>query len=176
MENQALRNGFDLGVLDWARARIREGAKEAGRAAKDIDIIAAGMICVRDDGKEARAIVRRRLANRAHHNFRFTLETVPTVELAGIKKFMAAFDTMKPMEERVDPDLVTDYLIQRFAIAGTPAECIERIERLAAAGIEHLMLTPPRTVYHETVETFAREVMPRFRRSLDAAAGLRRRS
>lgn len=158
-----LGSGFDLRVLDWARARIAEGAKEAGRALNDIDLIAAGMICVRDDGNEARAIVRRRLANRAHHNFRFTLETVPPEELDGIKKFMAAFDTMKPMEDRVDPDLVNDYLIQRFAIAGTAAECIERIERLREAGVQHLMLTPPRTVYHETVETFASKVMAKFR-------------
>lgn len=159
-----LGNGFDLRVLDWARARISEGAKELGRATKDIDIIAAGMICVREDGKEARAIVRRRLANRAHHNFRFSLETVPPEELGSIKKFMAVFDTMKPMEDRVDPDLVTDYLIQRFAIAGTPAECIERVEQLRDAGVEHLMLTPPRTVYHETVEALAGRVMPHFRR------------
>jgi 5,10-methylenetetrahydromethanopterin reductase len=157
-----LGNGFDLRVLNWARARIGEGAKEAGRALRDIDVIAAGMICVRDDGDEARAIVRRRLANRAHHNFRFTLETVPPEELDSINKFMGAFNTMKPMEDRVDPELVTEYLVQRFAIAGTPAECIEQIERLREAGVKHLMLTPARTVYHETVEALAREVMPRF--------------
>lgn len=158
-----LGTGFDLRVLEWARARIREGAEEAGRRLTDINLIAAGMICVRDDGKEARAIVRRRLANRAHHNFRFTLETVPPEELEAVKKFMAAFDTMRPMEERVEPKLVTDYLIDRFAIAGTASECIERIEKVLDAGVEHLMLTPPRSVYHETVDAFARSVMPRFR-------------
>jgi alkanesulfonate monooxygenase SsuD/methylene tetrahydromethanopterin reductase-like flavin-dependent oxidoreductase (luciferase family) len=104
--------------------------------------------------------VRNRIANRAHHNFRFTLETVPPEQLEGIKKFMAAFDVMKPMEDRVDPDLVNDYLVHRFSIAGTPSECIERIADLRAAGVEHLMLTPARTVYHETVEMFAKKVLP----------------
>ena len=121
------------------------------------------MLCVRDDGNEARRIVRNRIANRAHHNFRFTYETVPPAELEGIKRFMAGFDVMKPMEERVDPDLVNDYLVRRFAIAGSPQECIERIEALRAAGVEHLLLTPARKVYDESVEKFAMRVMPRFR-------------
>ena len=122
------------------------------------------MLCVRDDGNEARKIVRNRIANRAHHNFRFTYETVPPEELDGVKKFVAGFDVMKPMEERVDPDLVNDYLVRRFSIAGTPKECIERIEELKAAGVEHLMLTAARKVYHESVEAFATKVIPHFQK------------
>ena len=159
-----LGTGFDLRVFEWAKQRIREGAAEAGRNESEIAIIAAGMLCVREDGNDAHRIVRNRIANRAHHNFRFTYETVPPEELAGVKKFMAGFDVMKPMEERVDPDLVNDYLVRRFSIAGTPAECIERIEELKAAGVEHLMLTPARKVYAKTVEAFANRVLPQFRK------------
>ena len=158
-----LGTGFDLHVYKWAKEKIRDGTTEAGRDESEIAILAAGMLCVRDDGDEARKIVRNRIANRAHHNFRFTLETVPPEELDGIKKFMAGFDVMKPMEDRVDPDLVNDYLVHRFSIAGNPKECIERIEELQAAGVEHLMLTPARKVYSETVEAFATKVIPQFR-------------
>ena len=91
------------------------------------------------------------------------IETVPPEELEGVKKFMAGFDVMKPMEDRVDPNLVNDYLVHRFSIAGTPKECIERIEELKAAGVEHLMLTAARKVYHESVDAFATKVMPQFR-------------
>ena len=80
----------------------------------------AGMICVDHDGARARSHIRGRLANRAHHNFRFTLETVREEERAGVKTFMDAFDISKPMEQRSDPALITDSLLQRFAIAGTP--------------------------------------------------------
>jgi len=158
-----LGTGFDLRVFDWAKGQIRAGTMEAARKESEVAIIAAGMLCVRDDGSEARKIVRNRIANRAHHNFRFTYETVPPEELAGVKRFMAGFDVMKPMEERVDPDLVNDYLVRRFSIAGTPKECIERIAELKAAGVEHLMLTPARKVYHESVEAFAAKVIPYFR-------------
>ncbi len=121
------------------------------------------MLCVDEDGSKARKIVRNRLANRAHHNFRFTFETVPAEELPAIKKFMEGFDEMKPMEDRVDPDLVNDYLIHRFSIAGNPKECIGRIKELQAAGVDHLMLTPARKVYDSTVEAFAKNVIPAFR-------------
>jgi 5,10-methylenetetrahydromethanopterin reductase len=155
-----LGTGFDLRVYEWAKEKIREGTMEAGRNETDIAVVAAGMLCVLDNGDEARKIVR----NRAHHNFRFTFETVPPKELEGVKRFVAGFDVMKPMEERVDPDLVNDYLVRRFSIAGTPRECIERIEELKAAGVEHLMLTPARKVYGETVEAFAAKVIPHFQK------------
>jgi 5,10-methylenetetrahydromethanopterin reductase len=158
-----LGTGFDLLVYQWAKQKIREGASVAQRDESEISIVAAGMLCVRDNGNEARKIVRNRLANRAHHNFRFTLETVPPPELQGVKRFMDGFDVMKPMEERVDPDLVSPYLVHRFSIAGTPEECIKRIEELKAAGVEHLMLTPARKVYEETVAAFATKVMPYFK-------------
>jgi 5,10-methylenetetrahydromethanopterin reductase len=158
-----LGTGFDIRVFEWARQKLHEGTAEADRRDTDVAVLAAGMLCVRDDGNEARRIVRNRIANRAHHNFRFTLETVPPAELPGVEKFMAGFDVMKPMEERVDPDLVNDYLTHRFSIAGTPKECIERIEELNAVGVRHLMLTPARKVYHESVEAFAAKVMPHFK-------------
>jgi 5,10-methylenetetrahydromethanopterin reductase len=158
-----LGTGFDLRVYDWAKRKITEGAVQAGRDPSEIAIIAAGMLCVRDDGDEARKIVRNRIANRAHHNFRFTYETVPPEELDGVKNFMAGFDVMKPMEDRVDPDLVNDYLVHRFSIAGNSQDCIERVAELKAAGVQHLMLTPARKVYGETVEAFANKVIPNFR-------------
>lgn len=159
-----LGTGFDLRVYEWAKQRIREGVAQEGRRENEVTIIAAGMLCVRDDGNEARKIVRNRIANRAHHNFRFTYETVPPEELEGVKRFVAGFDVMKPMEDRVDPDLVNDYLVRRFSIAGTPGECIKRIEELEYAGVEHLMLTPARKVYGESVEAFATKVIPHFRK------------
>jgi 5,10-methylenetetrahydromethanopterin reductase len=158
-----LGTGFDLSVYNWAKQKVGEGAAEARRKQSEISIIAAGMLCIREDGDEARKIVRNRIANRAHHNFRFTFETVPPNELAGVKKFMDGFDVMKPMEDRVDANLVNDYLVRRFSIAGNPKECTERIEELQAAGVEHLMLTPARKVYGETVEAFATKVIPQFR-------------
>jgi 5,10-methylenetetrahydromethanopterin reductase len=155
-----LGTGFDPQVLDWARARIAEGAKDTGRSLSEIDIMPAGMIVVDDDGDLARKRVRSRMANRAHHNFRFTMETVPEKEVAGVQRFMDGFDISKPIEERVDPDLITDYLLQRFTIAGTPEECIGRVKALEALGIERVLLTPPNAIYDQVMNDWGKRVIP----------------
>jgi 5,10-methylenetetrahydromethanopterin reductase len=155
-----LGTGFDLDVMEWAQARIAEGARETGRTISEIEVMPAGMICVEDDGELARQRVRSRMANRAHHNFRFTMETVPEGERSGVRKFMDGFDISKPIEERVDPNLVTDYLLQRFTIAGTPEECAARVKQLEAAGVKRLLLTPPNTKYDAIMEAWGRRVIP----------------
>jgi 5,10-methylenetetrahydromethanopterin reductase len=157
-----LGTGFDLDVLEWAEARVAEGAKEAGRAPSDIDLMPAGMIVVDDDGERARKRVRSRMANRAHHNFRFTMETVPEKEVAGVQRFMDGFDISKPIEERVDPELVTDYLLERFTIAGTPQECIAKIKRLESEGVRRVLLTPPNGIYDEVMEAWGKRVIGKY--------------
>ena len=157
-----LGTGFDKQVTDWARQRVAEGAKEEGRSLDEIDIMPAGMIVVDDDGDLARRRVRSRMANRAHHNFRFTMETVPEGEAAGVKKFMDNFDISKSIEERVDPDFITDYLLERFTIAGTPAECIAKVKRLEADGVKRIRLTPPNTIYDQVMEAWGKRVIEKY--------------
>ena len=157
-----LGTGFDKRVTDWARQRVAEGAKEAGRSLDEIDLMPAGMIVVDDDGDLARKRVRPRMANRAHHNFRFTMETVPEGEAAGIQRFMDNFDISKSIEERVDPDLVTDYLLERFTIAGTPAECIAKVKRLEADNIKRILLTPPNAIYDQVMDAWGKRVIEKY--------------
>jgi alkanesulfonate monooxygenase SsuD/methylene tetrahydromethanopterin reductase-like flavin-dependent oxidoreductase (luciferase family) len=110
----------------------------------------------------ARQSVRARMANRAHHNFRFTMETVPEGEAAGVQRFMNHFDISKPIEERIDPEWITDYLLERFTIAGTPAECIAKIKRLEADGIKRILLTPPNAIYDQVLESWGKQVIEKY--------------
>lgn len=153
-------NGFDLDVIEAVRARVTEGAEEVGRDPGDVDLMAAGIIYVSDDGEDARTRARRRLANRAHHNFRLSLDSVPEGEREAVQRFMDAFDISKPLEERVPAELVSDYLVQRFTIAGTPQECIDRVKVLRDNGIENFLLTPPEYAWEEVTERWAEQVMP----------------
>ncbi|MGI0092224.1 MAG: LLM class flavin-dependent oxidoreductase [Nitrososphaerales archaeon] len=160
-----LGTGFDLRVFRWAKDKISQGAREADRSADDIEILVSGMVVVGKDGDRARNLVRRRIANRAYHNFRSTLETVPKEEIAGVQKFIRAFDITKPIEEKVDPNFVNDYLTQRFAVAGTAEECKMRIEELVKAGARGFMLTPPFSIFEEIMKEWARSVMVNFAKS-----------
>ena len=157
-----LGTGFDKRVTDWARQQVAAGAKEEGRKPEEVDIMPAGMIAVDDDGDLARQRVRSRMANRAHHNFRFTMETVPEGEAAGTNKFMDNFDISKPIEERINPDFVTDYLLERFTIAGTAAECIAKVRRLEAEGVKRILLTPPNAIYDRVMEKWGRQVIGKY--------------
>jgi alkanesulfonate monooxygenase SsuD/methylene tetrahydromethanopterin reductase-like flavin-dependent oxidoreductase (luciferase family) len=89
------------------------------------------------------------------------METVPERERAGVERFMDQFDISKPIEERIDPDLITEYLLQRFTIAGSPEECVARIKLLEAAGIKRLLLTPPNAIYDQVMEAWGDRVIPR---------------
>ena len=157
-----LGTGFDKSVTEWARQRIAEGTKDAGRKLEEIDIMPAGMIVVDQNGDLARRRVRSRMANRAHHNFRFTMETVPEGEAAGVKHFMDNFDISKPIEDRIDPRFVTDYLLERFTIAGTPQECIAKVKRLEVEGVKRILLTPPNATYDQVMEAWGREVIEKY--------------
>jgi len=88
------------------------------------------------------------------------METVPAGEVVGVRRFMEGFDISKPIEERVDPNLITDYLLQRFTIAGTPQECAARVKQLETAGIKRILLTPPNTDYDAIMEAWGRRVIP----------------
>ncbi|MFP6665469.1 MAG: TIGR03560 family F420-dependent LLM class oxidoreductase [Deltaproteobacteria bacterium] len=50
-----------------------------------------------------------------------------------------------------------------WVIAGTPAQCIERIEKTVAAGATTLILSFGRKPPHESLELFAEQVLPAFR-------------
>jgi len=75
---------------------------------------------------------------------------------------MDNFDISKPIEERVDPELVTDYLLERFTIAGTPAECMAKIKRLEADGINRILLTPPNAIYDGVLEAWGKKVIEKY--------------
>ncbi len=155
-----LGSGFDLDVIESARRHIAKGAEEAGRDPDSIHLMVAGIIYVSEDGDNARSLARRRIANRAHHNFRLSLDSVPEGEREGVRRFMDAFDISRPLEERVPVELVSEYLVRRFTLSGTPEECIDRVRELRSIGVESFLVTPPEYAWQEVAQLWAEEVMP----------------
>lgn len=156
-----LGSGLEARVLQWAREQVALGAKDAGRDPAEIRLIGAGIMCVDDDGNRARQLARARLPNRAHHNFRFTLETVPPEEQASVKTFMENFDVTKAKDKNIDPKYVTPYMMNRFSICGSPDECAHRVRNLVQTGIRDFLLTVSPTGYRDTMRKWSEAVMPR---------------
>ncbi len=51
------------------------------------------------------------------------------------------------------------------AIAGTPEQCVEQIQQYVDNGIDYFFLLFPDPISSESLELFAREVMPHFNSS-----------
>ena len=154
--------GFGNDVVEWALKNVKMGADQAGRKSSDLEIIVAGMVNIAEDRKKAREGIRGRLANRAHHNFRFTYETVPPEHLQEAKNWMKLFEIDDALIEAKQKELLPDFLVDRFAIAGTVQDCVNAVERLSSMGVNHIMIDPPFTGYEKVMKTFAEEVVSRF--------------
>jgi alkanesulfonate monooxygenase SsuD/methylene tetrahydromethanopterin reductase-like flavin-dependent oxidoreductase (luciferase family) len=61
---------------------------------------------------------------------------------------------------------IPDEFVDHLGLAGTPEQCAAQIERIAALGIDHVVLAPlpvDETNVESVIEPFAREVIPRLR-------------
>ncbi|MBI4307997.1 MAG: LLM class flavin-dependent oxidoreductase [Chloroflexi bacterium] len=165
--------GLTPELVKEALGYIHAGAREAGRDPKSIDIwwIVKGNI-----GESREKVVddmRMALAASAHHAFRFTLEGkhVPPSLVDKVERIKREY---RPSEHEqlgaekwnarlVDELGLKEFLAERFAIAGTPQECVEQIQRCAAAGANQLWISvhvPDRPYF---LRTFAEKVIPHFK-------------
>lgn len=153
-----------------ALSRLEDGARSAGRKADDLDVWWLVKANVGEDGARAREEIRAALAASAHHAFRFTLEGrgVPKELRSAVRtlKKEYAFHEHEMTDKRANAELVDrlglrEYLLNRFAVAGTPAECRERIEELGAIGVGNLRISAHVPDKPAFIERWGREVMGR---------------
>lgn len=60
---------------------------------------------------------------------------------------------------------LVDYLADRFAVVGTPAECVKKLERAIEAGARQFWMSIHFDDRFRLIRDFAEQVMPAFRRS-----------
>ncbi len=118
----------------------------------------------RDAGRDgAREIAGMYLANKVQ-NIRGSADTL--LELAGIEQ-----DEIRPVAEAMEQGgrlaakaKVSDALLDKCRpIAGTPADCIERIEEYRDAGCSHVMLELWGANRQEQIRLFGEKVLPHVR-------------
>ena len=145
---------------DW----VNEGARAAGRNPDEVEIAPRVTVCVSNDGMAARRSV--------------TLYTAHYLSLGSFEDSGLDYDRFQRISRLAasatgwyfEPDvkypseldeLITPDLIERFAIAGTPAECLDQVRQLARLGYRSVSMnvaavrTPGSSMYaglRETVE------------------------
>ena len=155
------------GFVRYARENLGKAAGAAGRNGDDIDLgctIVASIDENHDKGREgAREIAGMYLANKVQ-NIRGSADVL--LDKAGL-----TFDEIKPIADAMESGgrlaakaKVTDEILDKCRpIAGTPAECIERIEEYREAGCTHIMLELWGDDRAGQLALFGSEVLPRFK-------------
>lgn len=163
-------SGLTPEMVRDSKKLIEEGARSAGRNFEEIDLWWMAKVHVHEDGERAREEIRAGLAGSAHHAFNFTLEgknvppdmVEPVTELRRRYVFREHAMPQNEMNAQLVDELrMRHFLLDRFAVAGTPAECRERLKSLEAMGVEKIRLTahvPDRPAF---IRLWSREVMGR---------------
>lgn len=146
-------------TVDWVTEHLNNGVQNRDASLGELDVIFGAVVSVDRDGHKAREKVRARVANRAHHNFRMTLESVPDPYKPEIQNLLDNFDVSNWRDPKHVP-LITDYILDRFTITGTPEDCVKRIKEIESFGVKSIMIDPPSQDFDESLELFAKEVLP----------------
>jgi alkanesulfonate monooxygenase SsuD/methylene tetrahydromethanopterin reductase-like flavin-dependent oxidoreductase (luciferase family) len=88
---------------------------------------------------------------------------VPDEHLPGAQRFRERYDETDVGAKTRNADLITDYIIDRFAIAGTTEDLVRRFAELQAQGVDKVIVAMPFRLEerYAIIETLAREIMPR---------------
>jgi 5,10-methylenetetrahydromethanopterin reductase len=167
--------GISPEVVTECLGMLARGAEEAGRDVKGIETWFTAPWCVDEDRETARSEALWRATSLAHHISRSGAvgKFLPDEHRAGILRLGERYDLLTHGDPTADQrdryreiaerEGVADYLVDRFAISGTPDDCAAQVLRAAAAGAARLDCandSPPGGL-HVRPDSWARDVMPR---------------
>lgn len=141
--------------IEAALRTIEKGARAAGRSLSDVHIVLWTPTAIRDDAAEAHDLVRAHVA-------RVVIRPLPAPvaadQQAAIDKIKATYDYYQHMDtEASHADLVTDELIDLFALAGTPEQCHDRLRQITSL-VDQVAIVPfvrPGESREPTIRAFA---------------------
>ena len=152
-------------LLEAALACVHAGAKAAGRTPTDVDIAIWAPTSIASDRALARDHVRGRVASALRHAF--PVKWSPD-DQAVIDQVRAAYDSYQhataASKHRL---LITDRFVDLMALAGTPDDVREQVQRVAGVGGVNRIILLPQVPGQDFVQReqvlrlFADEVMAR---------------
>ena len=164
--------GCDPQTVEDCLGWLAEGAREAGKDPKTLDVWWALLLSVGKDRASAIEDIRFGLASRAHHTFRpgFEGKRVPERFQAPLRELVRSYRsiehgiTQHTHNANLARDLgLTEFLAQRFAVTGTAEECVAQLKALELVGVTNIMPSLHSGRGGFQFEEFAGQVMPAFR-------------
>jgi 5,10-methylenetetrahydromethanopterin reductase len=141
--------GLTPEVIALSLAAIERGARAAGRTLDDVDVWWFAKTSLADTRAAAIEPIKMALAASANHAFRFTLEgkgVSPDLheKIRALQREYNAHHHEIPGAANASlPDRwdLTEFLADRFAVAGSPADCVAQLRRAMGAGARQFMIT-----------------------------------
>ncbi|MDE0654438.1 MAG: LLM class flavin-dependent oxidoreductase [bacterium] len=151
---------WSVAQADEYRGWLAEGAARVDRPLESLEISPRLTVCISADGDLARRSVKRYVAHYLSILRPPDLDLRPGL-LEAVDAALAEARGWYFDHGRHDPpalfDLIDDDLVERFAVAGTPAECVEQMRRISELGFDsfslNLAAVARQTMYGGLAET-----------------------
>jgi 5,10-methylenetetrahydromethanopterin reductase len=153
--------------------RVHVGAREAGRRPEDVEIWFTARSSLHDDSAKGIENVKASVSSILNHSMRFGLDgkSVPDDLRGKIQAYVDNYELYDHVlqdgrnPKRMDALGLTQYALDRFALAGDATDWIKRIEQVAAAGATRLWLTVSGRGFEEQekyLRVLGNDIMRRF--------------
>lgn len=157
----------DPRLVKWCSEFVKQGAQEAGRDYRDIQIMAAAPVWISDDLPAARERVRWFPALVSNHVVdmlkRHPREELPP-DLYTYVEDRKGYNYLHHAEVGSDnASFVTDEIVDRYCVVGNVKEQIRRLEELHSLGVTQFNIYLMCGDEEKQVSTYASKVIPHFR-------------
>ena len=157
----------DPDLIAWCLSFVWQGAKEAGRDPKSLEIMSAAPVWVSDDLATARQRVRWFPALVSNHVVdlisRYKPEDLPASLTSYVQK-RAGYDYKHHAEVGSDnASFVSDEVVDRFCLVGPVEAHRRKLEKLAEVGVTQFNIYLMCGEEEQTLEIYEREVLAGFR-------------
>ncbi|MBI4443389.1 MAG: LLM class flavin-dependent oxidoreductase [Acidobacteria bacterium] len=131
--------GIDDGYIRQAKERIEAGARAANRDPGKIEIV-LWVPCSVSERFPAKDAVKAHVARVVAHPLPFVLDEKEKKVLEEIRR---TYNYYQHMEQKAShAQVIPDWLVDKFAVAGTRKECRAQVERLRGSGINQIAIIP----------------------------------
>jgi len=131
--------GTDPVYLQLARERIHAGLHRSGRNPADLHLV-LWVPCAVSDQFPAKEAVKAHVARVVAHPLPFALGQK---EKEVLEKVREAYNYYQHMQQQANQaKVIPDWLVDKFAIAGTSLECRDKVQQLKESGIDQIAIIP----------------------------------
>ena len=143
--------GLTQEIVEASLKELHEGAREAKRNPAEIEVWWAPRLSIAETREQALRNVMASIASAGNHALRAGLsgKHVPEQLKGNIQRFHQEYDYAQhgvktgKNTQLVEQLGLTEYFLDRFAVAGSPADIVERIRKLARMGLRNLWMSSP---------------------------------